>query len=89
MGVPHPSLGEAIVLCAVRAPGADPVDATALLLALREKLAVYKMPRCVLFFDESEIATTGNQKIQVSALRELALARLGEDGVELAGHTYG
>ena len=89
VGVPHPSLGEAIVLCAVRAPGADPVDADALLRALREKLAAYKVPRCVLFFDESEIATTGTQKIQVGALRDLAVARLGEDGVELAGPAYG
>jgi acyl-CoA synthetase (AMP-forming)/AMP-acid ligase II len=88
VGVPHPTLGEAIVLCAVRAPDAEPPTAEALLDLLKASIASYKLPRCVLFFDETDVAKTANQKIQVAAMREAALARLAAHGVELAGHVY-
>jgi acyl-CoA synthetase (AMP-forming)/AMP-acid ligase II len=87
VGVPHPTLGEAIVLCAVPVAGADP-DPEVLRQALREKLAAYKVPRHVLLFDAEELEYTGNQKIQVGPLREKALARLAADRVEIAGHRY-
>ena len=42
-----------------------------------------------LFFASDEVATTGNDKIQVGALRDLALERLRVEGTEIAGHVYG
>ena len=89
VGVPHPSLGEALVLCAVRS-GASSAKASEeeLRAFLRERLAVYKVPRCVLFFEEQELAFTGNQKIQLGPLREAALRRLAEDEREIDGYRY-
>ncbi len=87
VGIPHPTLGEAIVLCAVPVQGAAP-DEASLLGGLREKIAAYKVPRRVLFFSADELEMTGNQKIQVAPLRERALERLGAEGAEIAGHRY-
>jgi len=88
VGVPHPSLGEAVVLCAIPREGAAP-EAEEIRAFLRERLAPYKLPRCVLFFRPDELAYTGNQKIQMGPLREAALARLAAGRVEIAGHVYG
>jgi acyl-CoA synthetase (AMP-forming)/AMP-acid ligase II len=88
VGVPHPVLGEAVVLCAIPREGEAP-DGEALRAFLRERLAPYKVPRCVLFFRPDELAYTGNQKIQPGPLREAALARLAAGRVEIAGHVYG
>lgn len=87
VGVPHPTLGEALVLCAVPAEGAEP-DEDAVRSFLRTKLAAYKVPRRVLFFRPDELSFTGNQKIQPGPLREAALRRLADDDVEIAGHRY-
>lgn len=92
VGVPHPALGEVIVLCAVRAAGKafDEADREAAIRAqLREKLAAYKVPRRVLFFDADELDFTANQKIQVGPLRDAALVRLQREGAEIEGVTYG
>ena len=88
VGVPHPTLGEAVVLCVVPAEG-HVVDAEALRTFLKQKLSAYKVPRAVLLFDESEVEYTGNQKLQVAPLREKARARLAAAGAEIAGHRYG
>jgi fatty-acyl-CoA synthase len=91
VGVPHPVLGEVIVLCVVRAEGAV-VEASAreqeIRRALRERLATYKVPKRVLFFGADELAYTGNQKIQVGPLREAALGRLQREGAEIDGVRY-
>ena len=88
VGVPHPTLGEAVVLCAVPAAGHD-LDADALRTFLKAKLSAYKVPRVVLVFAEADIEYTGNQKLQVAPLREKAGERLAADGTEIAGHVYG
>jgi fatty-acyl-CoA synthase len=88
VGIPHPVLGEVIVLCAVRAAGAD-VDETELRSRLRERLSAYKVPRRVLFFEPDELSFTSNQKLQVGPLRELALERLQREGAEIEGVRYG
>ncbi len=88
VGVPHPTLGEIVVLCAVPAAGASP-DLEALRAALRDVLASYKVPRRVLLFSADELEYTGNQKIQAGPLREAALRRLEQEGAEVAGHRYG
>ncbi|HSJ99468.1 MAG TPA: fatty acid--CoA ligase family protein, partial [Myxococcota bacterium] len=88
LGVPHPTLGEALVLCVVPAEGAPPPDEDAIRAFLRERLAPYKVPRRVLVLRAAELALTQNQKVQVAPLREAALARLAAEGAEIAGHRY-
>ena len=43
---------------------------------LRGRMASYKIPRRVLFFDEAELSLTGNAKIRTEQLRALAAARM-------------
>ncbi len=87
VGVPHATLGEALVLCAVAREGAQ-VGEDAVRAHLRDKLAAYKVPRRVLFFRADELSYTGNQKIQLGPLREAALKWLRSEGAEIDGHRY-
>jgi len=43
---------------------------------VREHLSSYKVPRRVLFFQESELPTTSTDKVQHAELRALAAARM-------------
>lgn len=88
IGVPHPTLGEAIVLCVV--PTSDQVvpDPEAICEHLRARIASYKVPRFVMALRQDEVSYTGTQKVQTDPLREKALARLAADHITLAGHTY-
>jgi len=88
VAVPHPTLGQAIVLCAVRAEGGN-VSEEAVRTWLRKHLSAYKLPRRVLFFAAGELELTGNQKIRVGPLRDAALARLSAERAEIEGHVYG
>jgi acyl-CoA synthetase (AMP-forming)/AMP-acid ligase II len=88
IAVPHPTLGEAIVLCALAAENAQPEEQE-IRRQLRERLAAYKVPRRVLFFSADEIAFTGTQKIQAGPLRTAALERLVAEDAEIEGHRYG
>ena len=56
---------------------------------LRARLAVYKVPRRVLFFTADEIAYTGNQKVQLEPLTQAAQRRLEAEGAEIEGYRYG
>ena len=89
VGVPHPTLGEVLVLCAVPIAGASSPDEAAIQAFVRERLAPYKVPRRVLLFSEHEFAYTANQKVQLAPLREAALRRLEGERAEIAGHRYG
>jgi fatty-acyl-CoA synthase len=89
VGVPHPTLGEALVLCVVPTQEAAAPDEAAIRAFLRQRLAPYKVPRRVLVLAEAELAWTGTQKVQLAPLREAALRRLAENRVEIAGHRYG
>ena len=42
----------------------------------KERLASYKVPRRVLFFDESDLQLTGTSKVKTADLRKLASGRL-------------
>jgi len=88
VGVPHPTLGEAVVLCAVAREGEAP-EPDAIRAFLRERLAAYKVPRRVLLFRPDELSYTANQKIQLGPLRAAALARLEAERADIDGHTYG
>jgi acyl-CoA synthetase (AMP-forming)/AMP-acid ligase II len=87
LGIPHPTLGEAIVLCVVRAQGAQ-IEEADILSRLRERLSAYKLPRKVLFPDADAIEYTANQKLQVEPLRTWAQAELSDGQVEIAGFVY-
>jgi acyl-CoA synthetase (AMP-forming)/AMP-acid ligase II len=87
VGVPHPVLGEVIVLCAVLAAGQS-IDEAALRVRLRERLSAYKVPRRVLFFEADALSFTANQKLQVGPLRAKALERLQQEGAEIDGVAY-
>jgi fatty-acyl-CoA synthase len=78
VGVPHDTLGEVVVVCAVAHPDRG-VDEDDVRRFLRGRLASYKIPRHVLFFDETDLVLTGNAKIRADDLRRLAAGRLGAD----------
>ncbi|NRA07529.1 MAG: acyl--CoA ligase [Myxococcales bacterium] len=88
VGVGHPTLGEIVVLCAVPMEGADP-DEAGVRAWLRKRLAVYKVPRRVLFFAADELDYTANQKIRAEPLREAALKRLAAESAVVEGYRYG
>lgn len=75
VGVAHDTLGEVVVACIVPHEGAR-LEEPAIRDFLKERLASYKVPRHVLFFDESDLALTGSAKIKTSDLRQLAAKRL-------------
>jgi acyl-CoA synthetase (AMP-forming)/AMP-acid ligase II len=75
VGVPHETLGEMVVSCVVPHNCAN-VAAEEIRAFLAERLASFKVPRRVLFFDDGEIALTGTAKIKLSDLRRLAGERL-------------
>lgn len=76
VGVPHDTLSEMVVSCIVPVDGAA-VDAGAVILYLKERLASFKVPREVLIFSEEEYPLTGNEKVKAGDLKKLACQRLG------------
>jgi len=76
VGMPHETLGEMVVSCIVPQEGVA-LDEAAVRSFLKERLAVYKVPRRVLFVDEADVLLTGSAKIKAGALRELLSKRLG------------
>jgi fatty-acyl-CoA synthase len=81
VGVPHETLGEMVVACAVPHDHATG-DEQAIREFLKERLASYKVPRRVLFFQEQELSLTGSAKVKTAALRELVAKRLQDDAAE-------
>ncbi|NND66114.1 MAG: acyl--CoA ligase [Halioglobus sp.] len=81
VGVPHETLSEMVVACIVPVEGAQ-LEEGAIIACLKERLASYKVPRRVLFFDEADIALTGNEKIKTAELRKMAVQRLGATQAE-------
>ncbi len=75
VAVPHPTLGEMVVLAAVAHDGVGVTEADVQDF-LRGRIAAYKIPRRVLFFAEADLVQTGNAKIKTAELRSLAVARL-------------
>jgi malonyl-CoA/methylmalonyl-CoA synthetase len=67
IGLPHPDFGEAVTAIVVPvAPEA--ADAEAILVALRDHLAAYKLPKRIFFADELPRNTMG--KVQKNVLRD-------------------
>ena len=80
VAVDHPTLDQAVVLCAQRVDG-DDVSEKDVLDHLRPILARYKLPRRVVFVIADEVPHTDNDKVKVQELSRLAAARIaaGED----------
>jgi len=74
-GVPHPTKGLAVVVCAVRVPG-RPISEADVIAFLRSRITSYKIPQAVVFVTEGEMPVTSGGKVKVSALAELATERL-------------
>lgn len=80
VGLPHPTLGEVVVLGGVLRRDAG-ASVEALLDHLRATLSSYKVPRRVLLFEPDELRLTDNDKVRADEVRRLALSRLiGSDG---------
>jgi acyl-CoA synthetase (AMP-forming)/AMP-acid ligase II len=75
VGVPHDTLGEMVVACVVGEAGVVLQEGS-----IREfvgrRLSSYKVPRRVLFLQESELSFTGTNKVKTDALRALAAGKL-------------
>ncbi len=67
IGVPHPDFGEAVVAAVVAAPAAG-VDAAALIGALKQRIAGFKVPKRV--FVVAELPRNAMGKVQKNLLRE-------------------
>jgi fatty-acyl-CoA synthase len=78
VGVPHDTLGEMVVACVVRESGAS-VDEAAVRAFVAKRLSSYKVPRRVLFLEESDLSLTASNKVKTAPLRELAARRLAGD----------
>lgn len=79
VGVPHPTLDEAVVVCATDVPG-TPTTEEEVRSYLRGRLATYKVPKRVIFVGDEEVRfTAGELKPRPDALRALVIARLLED----------
>jgi fatty-acyl-CoA synthase len=86
VGVPHETMGELVIACAVTHDGAA-LDEASVREFLRQRLASYKVPRRVLFFREDELSMTGSAKVKAGVLRELVARRLNaedQDGASAA-----
>ncbi len=77
IGMPDRRLGEMVVLCAVKEDGRD-ITEDAVRVAMREKLAAYKVPRRVLFFALDDYPLTSTGKVKDQELRDLVSARLAD-----------
>lgn len=75
VGVPHENLGELVVSCVVSREGHG-LDEEGVRAFVKESLASFKVPRRVLFFEESELPMTGSSKVRRGELKEMVVARL-------------
>jgi acyl-CoA synthetase (AMP-forming)/AMP-acid ligase II len=77
VGVPHDTLGEMVVACIVPEAGMT-LDESSVRAFVSKRLSSYKVPRRVLFMQESDLTLTGSNKVKLAPLRELAARRLTE-----------
>ena len=66
-----------MVTCIVPVAGAN-LDVDAIRTFAKDKLASYKVPRRILFVEETDLKTTGSAKIKTADLRKFAAERLHE-----------
>jgi fatty-acyl-CoA synthase len=80
VGVPHETLGELVVACVVPEVGTA-LDEGAIREFVAHRLSSYKVPRRVLFLQESDLQFTGNNKVKTDALRKVAVSKLAAQPV--------
>jgi acyl-CoA synthetase (AMP-forming)/AMP-acid ligase II len=81
VGVPDPRLDQLVVACITLKEGAEATEAN-IQAFLRERVAAYKVPKRVLFFDDGEIPmTTSDTKVRDDVLVALAAERLAAEPV--------
>ena len=83
--VPHPLLGEAVVLCAIR-DDADPVTADEVIEHLKGVLASYKVPKRVVFVDEEELGYTASEKVKLGDAQRVAARHVAADDPDWGAH---
>ena len=67
VGVPHPDFGEGVIAVVVPRPGAA-LDASALIAAMKDRIAAFKVPKRV--FIEPDLPRNAMGKVQKNLLRE-------------------
>ena len=87
IGIPHPSLGTAVVLCAARRGDGRSVGADEIRAALRESMPSYKVPHAILFLEERDFVLTPSSKVDVQALMPLAMERLLDSDIDPSWRT--
>lgn len=88
IGVPHPTLGEAVV-AVLTGPGGSGFRRDRFDEFLRTRLAAYKLPKRVVFLDDSEVPrTAASDKVDYPALSARVSERLAvhDEDVEWAAH---
>jgi fatty-acyl-CoA synthase len=84
--LPHPTLHAALVLCAAVAPAPDgtgpSVDEASIDAYLRSRLATYQVPKRIVLLESEELSFTSSQKVEVGAMRRMALERMLSDDVD-------
>ena len=81
VGLPDRRLGEIVTLCVELVDGAH-ADGDVLRSFLADRVAAYKVPRQVLFFDPGELPTTGSDaKVRDDELIAIATARLAAPSI--------
>lgn len=77
VGIPDELLGERVVACVVPQFGAS-LDEVTIQAFAKQRLASFKVPRTILFFEADEISVTGSGKTKIDDLRNLVLKRLSK-----------
>ncbi|MDR3417223.1 MAG: class I adenylate-forming enzyme family protein [Nevskia sp.] len=77
VGIPHDTLGEMVVACIVLQQDAG-LDESGVRRFVSQHLSSYKVPRRVLFLEESDLQLSSSNKVKTGQLRELAARRLAE-----------
>ena len=77
VGLPDKERGQIVVAAVVPRDGVT-LDLTDIEVQLRKRLSSYKVPRRVLFVQESDLELTASNKVKTAPLRELAARRLAQ-----------
>ena len=77
VGIPHDTLGELVVTCIVCEEGTTLEEST-VRGYISERLSSYKVPRRVLFLEESDLEMTASNKVKTAPLRVLAAKLLAD-----------
>ena len=75
-GLPDPEYGQLVVAAVVPANGATPTEES-LRSALRSSLSSFKVPRRIVFIDDTEVPRTATGKVKLFETAGMIAARIG------------